>query len=155
RFVEKAAGLPAAGAILFAAAGDLNGDGRLDLVWTNAEAVFVALNRGDGTFLPAHAVGGAGGGGRPLLFDFDNDGFLHLFVATPSGPSTLWRGDGRGGFAPAGVAPLPAALDAAAVDLDGDGDLDLVLALPTGRVALFENQGGNANGWIDVALEGL
>ena len=24
-----------------------------------------------------------------------------------------------------------------------------------GGAALFENQGGNANGWIDVALEGL
>ena len=41
------------------------------------------------------------------------------------------------------------------MDADGDGDLDLALVLTDGSVALFENRGGNANGWIDVALEGL
>jgi FG-GAP-like repeat len=153
RFVEKEAGLPNAGAILWAAAGDLNADGRLDLVWTTADGAFVALNRGDGTFQPAKPLGGPGG--KPLLFDFDNDGFLDLFVANPSGPSALFRGDGAGGFAPASVGPLPAALDAAALDLDRDGDLDLALVTPGGGVVLLENRGGNANGWLDVALEGL
>jgi tetratricopeptide (TPR) repeat protein len=154
RFVEKEAGLPKAGAILWAAAGDVNADGRLDLVWTTAEGAFVALNRGDGTFQPAKPLGGPGGG-KPLLFDFDNDGFLDLFVANPTGPSALFRGDGTGGFAPVNVGALPAALDAAALDLDRDGDLDLALVTPGGSVALLENRGGNANGWVDVALEGL
>ena len=50
---------------------------------------------------------------------------------------------------------FPPALDAEAVDFDGDGDLDLVLVTAGGGAALLENQGGNANGWLDVALEGL
>jgi Flp pilus assembly protein TadD len=153
RFVEKEAGLPKTGAISWAAAGDLNADGRLDLVWTTADGAFVALNRGDGTFLPGKPLGGPGG--KPLLFDFDNDGFLDLFVANPSGPSALFRGDGSGGLAPVSVGALPAALDAAALDLDRDGDLDLALVTPGGSVVLLENRGGNANGWVDVALEGL
>ena len=37
-------------------------------------------------------------------------------------------------------------------DIDRDGDLDLVMVGPAG-VALVENRGGNANHWIDVALE--
>lgn len=153
RFAEKEAGLPKSGAIRGIATGDLNADGRLDLVWASDEGTFLSLNRGDGTFLSAKAQGGAGG--TPLLFDFDNDGFLDLLVANPAGPSALWRGDGSGGFAPAGVGPLPAALDAAAVDVDRDGDLDLVLVRPGGGAVLYENRGGNANGWVDIALEGL
>ncbi|MDQ6893429.1 MAG: FG-GAP-like repeat-containing protein [Acidobacteriota bacterium] len=150
RFAEREAGLPRAGAVTALAAGDLNGDGRPDLVWTTSAAAFVALNRGDGTFLPARELPS---GGRPLLFDFDNDGALDLFLSSPGG-SSLYRNDGLGSFARVEEA-LPGAVDAVAVDVDGDGDLDLVLACTDGRARIFENQGGNANGWIDVALEAL
>ena len=152
RLAARDPGLPKTGAILAAAAGDLNGDGRLDLVWTSDAGAFVALNRGDGTFGAARPVGA---GATPLLLDYDNDGFLDLFLGSPRGPSALYRNDGIGNFAEASVGGLPAVRDAEAVDFDGDGDLDLALVLPDGSVALFENRGGNANGWIDVALEGL
>ncbi len=114
---------------------------------------FVALNRGRRN-VPA----GRADSVRPLavlLFDYDNDGFLDLFLANPSGPSALFRNDGSGRFAAASVGALPPARAAEAVDFDGDGDLDLAIVTPDGTVALLENRGGNANGWIDVALEGL
>ncbi len=152
RLAARDSGLPKAGTILAAAAGDLNGDGRVDLVWTSDAGAFVALNRGDGTFGAARAIGA---GSVVLLFDYDNDGFLDLFLGSPLGPSAIYRNDGAGNFAAAGVGALPAVRDAEAVDFDGDGDLDLALVLPDGSVRLFENRGGNANGWIDVALEGL
>jgi len=152
RFAVKSAGLPAEGDFRAAAAGDFNSDGRLDLVWSGPDTAFVALNRGDGTFAPAKPLPAAG---APVVADFDNDGFLDLFLASPKGSSTLLRGDGAGGFARSNVGALPAALDAEPVDLDGDGDLDLVLVTAAGEAALFENRGGNANGWIDVTLEGL
>ena len=41
------------------------------------------------------------------------------------------------------------------MDFDGDGDLDMALVTTDGRAILLENRGGNANGWVDVALEGL
>ncbi|HEY6064548.1 MAG TPA: VCBS repeat-containing protein, partial [Thermoanaerobaculia bacterium] len=93
--------------------------------------------------------------GKPLLADFDNDGFLDLLLASAGGPSSILRGDGSGGFTRWNVGSLPAAQDAEAVDFDGDGDLDVVFVTADGRAALFENRGGNANGWMDVALEGL
>ena len=71
----------------------------------------------------------------------------------PNG-SALFRNDGAGAFTRV-EGTFPAALDAEAVDFDGDGDLDLVLVTAGGGAALLENQGGNANGWLDVALEGL
>ncbi|HEY3202634.1 MAG TPA: FG-GAP-like repeat-containing protein [Thermoanaerobaculia bacterium] len=152
RLAERDAGLPRTGNIRAAAAGDLNGDGRVDLVWTNEEGGFVALNRGDGTFLAAKHVGP---GAIPLLFDYDNDGLLDLFLANPVGPSALFRNAGDGSFSPSKVGRFPPARDAEAVDFDSDGDLDLVLVTPEGGASLLENRGGNANGWIDVALEGL
>ncbi|HEY3172031.1 MAG TPA: FG-GAP-like repeat-containing protein, partial [Thermoanaerobaculia bacterium] len=152
RFAVKPAGLPAEGDFRAEAAGDFDSDGRLDLVWSGPDTSFVARNRGDGTFAPGKALPAAG---TPVPADFDNDGFLDLFLASPKGSSTLWRGDGAGGFSRWEVGALPAALDAEPVDVDGDGDLDLVLVTAAGEAALFENRGGNANGWIDVTLEGL
>ncbi len=152
RLAVREAGLPKSGVILAAAAGDLNGDGRVDLVWTGESGAVSALNRGDGVFGAGRPVGA---GTVPLLLDYDNDGFLDLFLGAAQGPSALYRNDGTGSFTAASVGALPAARAAEAVDADGDGDLDLVLVLPDGSVALFENRGGNANGWIDVALEGL
>ena len=150
RLAAKPAGLPRSGSFVAVVAGDVNADGRPDLVWTSEARAFVALNRGDGTFLPAVELPA---GGVPLLFDFDNDGHLDLFLAGPGG-SALFRNDGAGAFTRVeGV--FPAALDAEAIDFDGDGDLDLALVTANGGAALLENQGGNANGWLDVALEGL
>ena len=94
RLAEKPAGLPRTGNFLSVTAGDLNADGRPDLVWTTESRAFVALNRGDGTFLPAMELPA---GGMPLLFDFDNDGHLDLFLAGPTG-SALFRNDGAGAF---------------------------------------------------------
>ena len=152
RFGVKAAGLPAEPGVHAAAAGDFDGDGRLDLVTSARDSSSFRRNRGDGTFAPARALAF---GGTPVAADFDNDGFLDLFFASPEGRSALLRGDGSGGFTPWEAGDLPAALDAEPVDFDGDGDLDLALATAAGKAALLENRGGNANAWIDVALEGL
>jgi tetratricopeptide (TPR) repeat protein len=154
RLAFREANLPARGSIEAASAGDLDGDGRLDLAWAADGSVSIARNRGDGTFGAASVL--APGTGI-LLFDYDNDGFLDALVlsAASASSSTLWRNAGAARFAQAAVGALPAASAAEAVDFDGDGDLDLAFVTPSGAAALSANEGGNTNGWIDVALEGL
>jgi hypothetical protein len=152
RFAVKPASLPAEGDLRAVTAGDFDADGRLDLAWSGPDAAFFCRNRGDGSFAPAKSLPASG---APLAADFDNDGFLDLFLASPTEGSSMLRGDGVGGFSRWAVGEFPAALDAEPVDFDGDGDLDLALVTAAGAATLYENRGGNANGWIDVTLEGL
>ncbi len=152
RLAPREAGLPKSGSVLAAAAGDLDGDGRLDLAFAAEGVVSMAVNHGDGTFAASSPLGPGAG---VLLLDYDNDGFLDGLLHSAEGGSTLRRNDGAARFVQAPVGVLPAASAAEAVDFDGDGDLDLVFVTPKGSAALYANEGGNANGWIDVALEGL
>jgi hypothetical protein len=128
------------GVILF----DYDRDGWLDIYFTNAPSVAMAMNgetsRGalyhnnrDGTFTdvtdkagigtPCFAMGGAVG-------DYDNDGWPDLYV-TCFGGNVLFHNNGDGTFSDvakkAGVADGRWSAGAAFGDYDGDGFLDLAV----------------------------
>jgi len=105
-------------------AGDLDGDGILDLVFRDQDGThhYAAIGKGDGTFaIPVEVDGGESGQFR--LGDFDGDG--HLDIAGCSGWFLPGNGDGSFGEAVAwsGLS-FCAALEV--LDFDGDGVLDLV-----------------------------
>jgi len=112
------------------AAGDVDGDGDLDLCLTamgEAGATSVWLNDGRGGFTRSPPV--VGRGVSPCLGDVDNDGDLDLWLGCV-GPDLLLENDGKGTFRPADVPAVagPDRLTACArlVDVDSDGDLDLL-----------------------------
>lgn len=84
--------------------------------------------------------------------DFDNDGIRDLLAVTDS-VLKLWRGLPNGQFHSHAISDA-ANKDATAVaigDIDQDGDEDL-LWCAAGTTSWLANNGGNANGWLNVSL---
>jgi len=115
--------------------GDFNGDGKLDLAFTNAFGNNVTLLLGDGTgnFTAATSSPFAVGAGPHSLVaaDFNGDGKLDLAVANATdGTVTVLLGTGSGGFTAAPGSPFAAGADPIFVaegDFHGNGKPDLAL----------------------------
>lgn len=127
-----------------AAAGDIEGDGDIDLIVVRADlgAPAVLLNRGNGVFdsaidtgLSLDALGSINGA---ALVDIEGDGDLDLFLGGSNGqPARLWHNTGSVQFvlAPGNIEFAPIStpelrrntFGASFADVDRDGDLDLAL----------------------------
>jgi hypothetical protein len=89
-------------------------------------------NNGDGTFTDATGsagLRGRGWAGDVAVFDYDEDGFLDLFVPSMFGRGQLYRNGGNGTFSDVTAATLArtshGAIGTKVFDYDGDGRLDL------------------------------
>jgi tetratricopeptide (TPR) repeat protein len=134
--------------------GDFDGDGRTDIFVTSERGSNALLrNGGAQRFRDVTAASGlasSAGSGAAAVADYNNDGFLDLFVASANGGEPmLWLNKGDGTFAGdrRSTAPLQALRSTAGssatfVDYDNDGWLDLIVG-GTGspKLFLFRNDG--------------
>jgi hypothetical protein len=163
------------------AVGDYDANGYFDIFITNfaEDTNTLYKNLGGMLFSDVTIESGAAGASRPHLgwgtgfIDFDNDGWLDLFVANGhvypevdrlkevsryQQPKELYRNLGDGRFAEVSggadlAIPRPAR-GAAFGDYDNDGDVDVLVINMNSRPNLYRNDGGNRNSWIGFRLIG-
>jgi hypothetical protein len=152
--------------------GDCDNDGDLDLFVTNISYEtsgnnFLYRNNGDGTFqseVEGPVVSDGGYSFGSAWGDYDNDGYLDLFVANcPSSQGDrdfLYHNNGDGSFTKITdgvvVTDAGASYGVAWGDYDRDGDLDLFVARMGNDDednALFHNN-GTLNSWITITCRG-
>ncbi|MCA9286586.1 MAG: CRTAC1 family protein [Phycisphaerales bacterium] len=165
-----ASGIPFLDAGSGVVAGDYDNDGDLDLYisrWVKDDV----LLRNDGAFVFADATAAAGlagnnGAGAGCAFgDYDNDGWLDLFVANrtltlgSSVPNQLFHNLGDGTFvdmaSALGVDDGSPSFQGTFVDIDLDTDVDLYVSNDKGSAGfwhnyLFRNDGGT---FTDITAE--
>ncbi|MBZ5581107.1 MAG: FG-GAP-like repeat-containing protein [Acidobacteriia bacterium] len=125
---------------------DVDNDSWVDLAFSTARGVFLAMNR-QGKF-----VGAATRGSGAFVFaDLEDRGFVDLVAR-----NGVLRNQGLAQFAaavqPAGLIPFSAVAQA---DFDGDGKPDLAVVAPDGSIHLLANRTATKNNWLRVALTGV
>ena len=162
-------------------ASDYDNDGDLDIYITDmVYQMHLLMNDGAGGFRNrARSTGSAinlqpdnGVGWGATFFDYDNDGWQDLYVASTNYHQTfpelvvsfmnpradaLFRNDRHRGFldvsAGSGIDQALATLGVAYADYDRDGDLDLVTGNWNSGYRLYQNQ-GSASNWLSLDLRG-
>jgi hypothetical protein len=126
------------------AVGDINDDGKLDVVTANSDgSISLLLGNGDGTLLPYQQIAGPSTDANSVaLADYNRDGRLDV-VYTGDNKLGFLEGSGGGTFqSPQTIAAGSGASHVVVADVNGDGWPDYIVS------------NGN-DGTIDVFLSGL
>ena len=149
--------------------GDYDNDGDLDIIYTTWKpkppSTLLYRNEGGSRFVDStHALPSAGAirAMGSSWGDYDNDGYLDLFITNRMGNNVLYHNEGNGTFRLVTDSPLAKegnlSTGASWVDFDNDGDLDLMVAngiwSDFSQSCEFYRNEGSPNNWILLNLIG-
>jgi hypothetical protein len=143
--------IPCGGRVRSVVTGDLNRDGKLDLVATRFELGSLAVLRGvgNGTFLaPTSVLTGSYYPWTVQLGDLDRDGDLDAVVANIGGSTLSVFLNANGNLGSRTDYPTPSPLGVALGDLNEDGKLDV--AVTSGDANYVSVYLGNGNGTLGL-----
>ncbi|GJM24954.1 MAG: hypothetical protein DHS20C16_13690 [Phycisphaerae bacterium] len=144
------------------ALGDLDRNGYSDIYVTNTPPGNVLLmNAGDGTFVDATASYGVGSfvtGWGTTFIDYDNDGWLELYINNTTAPNRFYEYSGVGqatDIAPALGLDDPGDSYCLSIgDIDDDGDVDLVVQTDEAPLRVYINNEGTNRNWVKFRIAG-
>src|SRR6266852_2957964 len=148
--------LPLTPGVRFAAFGDYDNDGWLDLFAIGADGRGLLLHNREGKrfddVTDAAGVRDVAGARRALFVDLDHDGDLDL-ILVGGGSLGAYRNNLDGTFTlfPNADGIVQGGTDAAFADLDDDGRTDVFVTSQTGADGVFHNDGGGARGFTRTA----
>jgi len=151
-------------------AGDIDRNGLLDIYIPDMGYSSLLMNQGEffEDFTTRSQVAVACGqytGWGGLLFDYDNDGYLDLFVANGNPhheyteEDVLLRNNGEGVYQDVSkisgdyFQTKKVGRGSTFGDYDNDGDLDLLIVNLNDEAKLLRNDGGNRNNWLSVSAK--
>jgi hypothetical protein len=154
------------------AIGDIDRDGWLDIFIPDMGYGCLLMSRERAQYFedrttPARLarVCGQYTGWGGVLFDYDNDGYLDIFIANGNAhheyteEDVLVRNEGDGRFLDVADRSGPyfrqkyVGRGSTYGDYDNDGDLDLLIVNLNDAPRLLRNDGGNANQWLKVEVK--
>ena len=164
--------------------GDYDRDGKFDLFITNfsGETNTLYHNRGEDGFANVTEAANLGRaswlslGFGTKFFDFNNDGFLDIFVANGHINDLIEKMDGQVTYAQANqlfknnsdgtftdvsaqsgahFSTRKVGRGTAFGDYDNDGDIDILINNNGQSAVLLRNEGGNRNNWLKVRAIGM
>ncbi len=149
--VAEQAGVAHHGTTTMSIWGDIDNDGDLDLYLGNRDEPDVLYrNNGNGVFTDITALSGIFDEfyTKAVMFgDYNQDGFIDLYIANLSAPNALYRNNGNGTFTnvvgQAGCNDFGIAMGSVFVDFDNDGDLDIYLTHDANQPNILYRNNGN------------
>jgi hypothetical protein len=148
---------------------DMNNNGNLDLIVVNEGMVWIHENIDNGKAFSRRTVidaknwcdpklNQAGGGDAAMVSDFNNDGYLDLWVA---GTPYIYRNEGNFEFTKAWAVPIirspswPEGRQATFGDLNNDGAIDIVFgSFRPPKLQFIRNDMPNEKNWLQINLIG-
>jgi len=133
-------------------AGDLDGDGEVDIVATGGQTFVFSNNGNRAVTTPGRSLGAGTGGSAVTLLDWNGDGSLDIAVGGLVGSTAeIFVNDRNGGFNSAErlqTGGIGSVNDMVATDLNNNGRSELVLTGSLGTLILR----GRSQGGFDVTL---